>query len=209
MGIRGGPYLNPNYWRNTRLIGVSNVEYTSLVQCRSWLPDPIGGIEWLAFGPQDTSCYVPLYAGINDLPKSFSIGDHFEFNRGSARWAFDYVDFHTQVIYSEAIEDVKKSQLEYEAAAVQKTAEIDKQAQDLYAKSPTKAREFLTKYCLDNANKVVNAWWELGDKLLVKYNHFGFYDGVKRSRGRGKPYSQTWQKAVRMMDVLAEPEPQR
>jgi dipeptidase len=208
-GIRGGPYLNPNYWRNTRLIGVSNVEYTSLVQCRGWLPDPIGGIEWLAFGPQDTSCYVPLYAGINDLPKSFSIGDHFEFNRGSARWAFDYVDFHTQVVYSEAIEDVKKSQLEYEAAAVQKTAEIDKQAQDLYTKSPAKAREFLTKYCLDNANKVVNAWWELGDKLLVKYNHFGFYDGAKRNRGRGKPYSQTWQKAVRMIDILTEPEPQR
>jgi len=208
-GIRGGPYQNPNYWRNTRLIGVSNVEYTSLVQCRSWLPDPIGGIVWLAFGPQDTSCYMPLYAGINDLPKSFSVGDHFEFNRGSARWAFDYVDFHTQVVYSEAIEDVKKAQLEYEAAAVQKTAEIDKQAQDLYAKSPAKARELLTKYCLENANKVVNAWWELGDKLLVKYNHFGFYDGAKRSRGRGKPYSQTWQKAVRMIDVLTEPEPQR
>jgi dipeptidase len=208
-GIRGGPYANPYYWGGTRKISVANVEYTSLVQCRSWLPNDIGGIVWLAFGPQDTSCYMPLYAGITQMPKSFTIGDHFEFNRASARWAFDYVDFHTQVVYSEAIEDVKKAQIEYESAVVQRTAEIDKQAQDLSAKSPAKAREFLTKYCLDNANKVVNAWWDLGDKLLVKYNHFGFYDMEKRSRGRAKPAPSIWQKAVRMMDIMAEQEPQR
>ncbi|MGA2585886.1 MAG: C69 family dipeptidase [Candidatus Aminicenantales bacterium] len=208
-GIRGGPYLNPNYWSGTRKISVANVEYTSLVQCRAGLPNDIGGIVWLAFGPQDTSCYMPLYAGITEMPKSFMIGDHFVLNRASARWAFDYTDFHTQVAYSEAIEDVKKAQIEYEAGVVQKTAEIDKQAQDLHAKNPAKARQFLTKYCLDNANKVVNAWWELGDKLLVKYNHFGFYDEAKRSRGRGKPAASIWQKAVRMIDVLVDQEPQR
>jgi dipeptidase len=208
-GIRGGPYQNPYYWAGTRKISVANVEYTSLVQCRSGLPNDIGGIVWLSFGPQDTACYMPLYAGITEMPKSFMIGDHFELNRASARWAFDYTDFHVQVAYSEAIEDVKKAQLEYEGGAVQKTAEIDKQAQDLYAKNRAKAREFLTKYCLDNANKVVNAWWELGDKILVKYNHFGFYDSQKRSRGRGKPAPSIWQKAVRMVDVLVEQEPSR
>jgi dipeptidase len=205
-GIRGGPYLNPNYWAGTRKISVANVEYTSLVQCRGGMPNEIGGIVWLAFGPQDTSCYMPLYAGITAMPNSFTIGDHFVLNRGSARWAFDYTDFHVQVAYSEAIEDVKKAQMEYESSVVQKIPEIDKQAQDLYAKNKTKAREFLTKFCLDNAQKVVAAWWDLGDELLVKYNHFGFYDSEKRSRGRAKPTTPIWQKAVRMMDVLADME---
>jgi len=209
-GIRGGPFANPNYWKATRKISVANVEYTSLVQCRGWLPNPIGGIVWLAFGPQDTSCYIPLYAGMAALPKSFAVGDHFEFNRASARWAFDYVDFHTQVVYSEAIQDVKKAQLEYEAGAVAKTAEIDKKAQELYAKSPGKARDFLTKYGLDNADKVVNAWWELGDKLLVKFNHLALYDTEKRGRERNRPgYPELWRKAVRMIDVMTEAETQR
>ena len=147
---------------------------------------------------------------MTEMPKSFMIGDHYEFNRGSARWAFDYVDFHAQVVYSEAIEDIKKAQVEYEAGAIAKIPEIDKQAQDLYAKNKAKGLEFLTKYCLDNAQKVVNAWWELGDKLLVKYNHFGFYDAEKRSRERGKPaYPELWRKAVRMIDVLTEQEAQR
>ena len=113
-GIRGGQYLNPNYYSGTRKISVNNVEYTSLVQCRSGLPNDIGGIIWLSFGPQDTAVYMPLYAGITAMPKSFMLGDHFELNRASARWAFDYTDFHVQVAYSEAIEDVKKAQIEYE-----------------------------------------------------------------------------------------------
>jgi len=205
-GIRGGPYANPNYYAGTRTIGTRGAEYTTVTQCRGWLPAPIGGIVWLAWGSQDTSCYMPFYAGITAVPKSFNIGDHWELNRGSARWAFDYADFHAQVAYSEAIEDIKKARIEWEVGAVTKVAEIDQKAQELYAKSPAKAVELLTNYCLDNANKVVAAWWELGDKLLVKYNHFGFYDAEKRNRARGKSAPQLWQKAVRMMDVYTEAE---
>jgi dipeptidase len=204
QGIRGGPFQNPNYYRNTRKISVANAEYTTVTQCRSWLPDPVGGIVWLSWGAQDTACYMPFYAGVTAMPKSFSLGDHYEFNRASARWAFDYVDFHTQVAYSLAIEDVKKAQLEWEGGAVTKIPDVDKQAQALYAKSPAKAVEFLTRFSNDNADKVVAAWWDLGDKLLVKYNHFGFYDAAKRSRERVQPYGEIWRRAVRAVDAWIE-----
>jgi dipeptidase len=204
QGIRGGPFQNPNYYSGTRKISVSNVEYTSLVQCRSGLPNPIGGIMWVAFGDQATSCYIPIYAGMTAIPKSFTVGDHFEFNRASARWAMDYVDFHTQVVYNQAIKDVQKAQLEYEGAAVQAIPEIDKAALELYAKKPAKAAEYLTKTCIAQADKIVAAWWDLGDKLLVKYNHLGFYNSEKRNRERVQLYDQTWQKAVKMVDTWIE-----
>jgi len=205
-GIRGGPFSNPNYWSSTRTIGTGRAEYTSITQSRSWLPNPIGGIVWMAWGAQETSCYLPFYAGVTAIPKSFSVGDHWEFNRASARWAFDYVDFHTQVVYSSAIEDVKIAQAEWEGGALTRLIEIDKQAGDLYQKNPARAIKFLTDYCLDNANRVVNAWWELGDLLLVKYNHFGFYDSEKRTRDRSKPtYPDWWKKIVKMYDIWLEP----
>jgi len=205
-GIRGGPFSNPNYYRATRCICTNRVEYTSLVQCRGWLPNPIGGIVWVAFGAQDTSCYTPLYAGITRIPDAFSIGDHWVFDRKSARWAFDYVDFHTQVVYSYAIEDVKKAQAEWEGGAVARMAEIDKKAQELYQKDKAKAIKFLTDYSLSNADNIIRAWWNLGDQLLVKYNHFGFYDTERRGTERGKPaYPDWWTKAVKMLDVLTEP----
>ena len=206
-GIRGGPFANPNYYPATRTIGTNRAEYTTVTQCRGWLPAPLGGIVWLAWGAQDTSCYIPFYAGVAKIPKSYNIGDHWEFNRASARWAFDYVDYHVQAAYADAIADVKKAQQEWEGGALTKIPETDEKAEEIYAKSPAKAVQYLTNFCLDNADKAVAAWWDLGDKLLVKYNHFGYYDLEKRGRERGKPiHPDLWRRAVGMVDILVEPE---
>jgi dipeptidase len=202
-GIRGGPFMNPNYHRAARQISVPNVEYTTLTQCRAWLPPAIGGIVWIALGAQDTSCYIPFYAGVTDIPKAYTVGDHWVFNRDSARWAFDYVDFHTQVAYAPAIEVVKAAQVKWEAEAVARTAETDGRAEALYKKNPAEAVRFLTGYCLSNARSVIEAWWKLGDDLLVRFDHFGDYDPLQRTRGRTQPSdSSLWPKAVKAIDIL-------
>ncbi|MDI6844547.1 MAG: C69 family dipeptidase [Candidatus Saccharicenans sp.] len=204
-GIRGGPFKNPNYYRQARTICDSRAEYTTVTQCRDWLPDPIGGIVWIAFGSQDTSCYMPFYAGVSELPKSFSVGDHWVFSRDSARWAFDYVDFHVQVIYSEAIKDVQLAIEKYERPVIEQIPEIDRRAVELYKKNPNEAIKFLTAFCLNNAQNVIKAWWELGDQLLVKYNHLYLYNVEKRTFQRRFPvYSDIWQKAVKVFDILFE-----
>ncbi len=64
-------------------------------------------------------------------------------NRDSARWAFDYADFHVQAAYNAAIEDVQEAQAKYEAAVAARIPEIDKQALDLYNKKPAKAAQFI------------------------------------------------------------------
>jgi len=55
-GLRGGPLGNPDDSTATRTIETNRAECTTVTQSRSWLPDPIGGIVWLARGSQDTSC---------------------------------------------------------------------------------------------------------------------------------------------------------
>ena len=205
-GIRGGPLANPNLYRGTRTIGTNRAEYTTITQCRGWLPAPVGGLVWIAFGAQDTSCYIPLYAGVNDVPRSFRIGDHFEFNRDSARWAFDYVDYHVQPAYMYALEDVKQAQAQFEQSIAARIPEFDKEAAARYQKSPVDAAGYLTGICLSNAEEVVKAWWNLGDKLLVKYDHGGLYNVDKRTRDSGKPeISETWRKAVKMVDAWVDP----
>ena len=194
-GLQGGPFKNPNYlprpfelkgktYNTARTIGVNRAEYTTVTQCREGMPGPIGGIVWLSFGAQDTACYMPLYAGITDIPDSFKVGDHWQFSRESARWAFDYVDFHTQVVYSMAIEDVKKEIINWEDSAIARVSTIDKVALDLFRKDPAHAAAFLTDYSINHANSVVDAWWELGNQLLVKYNHLWLYDAEKRKVGK-------------------------
>jgi len=204
-GVRGGPFQNPNYYQSIRLISVPNAEYTTMTQCRAWLPHAVGGIVWIALGAQDTSCYIPFYAGITEVPRSFSIGDHWVFNRDSARWAFDYVDYHVQPAYDPAIEDVQAARVQWEAGAVVRTPEIDQRAAELFKRNPAQAVRFLTGYCLNNANSVINAWWKLGDDLLVKYNHLGNYNALKRTSGRIKiPNVELWQKAVKVIDIVTK-----
>ncbi len=206
-GLRGGPFQNPNYYRGTRLISVPNVEYTTLTQCRSWLPDPIGGLVWVALGAQDTSCYVPFYAGATAVPASFTVGDHFVLDRKSARWAFDYVDFHTQVAYNAAIQDVKAARKVWEDGALERIAEIDRLAVDLHGRNPREAIKHVTGFTLANAQSVVDAWWKLGDDIWVKYNHLAQYDPEKRRSGRIPTANpEWWNKAVRAIDVLSEPD---
>jgi len=192
-GLQGGPFENPNYlprpfqlegqtYNTSRIISVNRAEYVTVTQSRSWLPNPIGGIVWLCWGAQDTSCFMPFYAGVTRIPRSFEIGDHWNFSRESARWAFDYADFHTQVMYSYAIQDVREAQLKWEKSAVDKTPNIDAWALDIHKKDPAQARQFLTDYCNNNATAVIDAWWKLGDDLLVKYNHLWIYDAKTRKQ---------------------------
>ncbi len=209
QGIRGGPFKNPNYFnrRAPRVIADGRAEYTTVTQSRAGLPDPIGGLVWIAFGAQDTACYMPFYAGVTELPKSFAVGDHWTFSRDAARWAFDYTDFHVQVVYSEAIKDVHAAQAKYEAGMIARIPEIDAQALALYKKKPAEAARFLTGFSLNNAQTVVNAWWKLGDDLLVKYNRLYLYDVEKRSYNRSQPATPDWwKKAVKAFDILMEPD---
>jgi dipeptidase len=208
-GIRGGPFKNPNYFnrRAPRVIDDGRAEYTTVTQSRAGYPDAIGGIVWIAFGSQDTACYMPFYAGVTELPKSFMVGDHWTFSRDAARWAFDYTDFHVQVVYSEAIKDVQAAQAKYETDVIARIPEIDQQALALLKKKPAEAARFLTGFSLNNATTVVNAWWKLGDDLLVKYNRLYVYDTEKRNYERAKPaVPEWWKKAVRAFDILMEPD---
>ncbi len=217
LGIRGGPFANPNYtfrmsldekyYGLPRSIGMNGSEYTTVIQVRDWLPDPIGGVLWLSLGSLNTTCFVPFYGGITEMPQSYQFGDHWEFDRRVARWAFDYADFHTQVVYSYAIQDVREAQERWETSAVERTTDIDAKALVLYKESPEKAREYLTQYCCDNANAVVNAWWKLGDDLLVKYNKLRRYN-VEERRAQRLEYPEEWIRALIEMNQL-EPRPAR
>jgi dipeptidase len=78
---------------------------------------------------------------------------------------------------------------------------IDQIAGELFKKDPAQAAEFLTDYCLNNANSVVDAWWKLGDDLLVKYNKVFLYDTETREFNRIQ-YPDWWLKKIIEYDKL-------
>ncbi len=148
-----------------------HTEYTSVCQSRNWLPDAIGGILWLGPGEADSTCFMPFYCGITAMPASFGIGSHWEFNREAARSAFEYVDYIMLPFYQLTLPYVEAAQHRYEAGQIAEVAAVDAFALELYDNNPASAAAYLTDYCIENADDIVDAWWTLGDTLIMYFAH--------------------------------------
>ncbi len=210
-GVAAGPYGTPYRWRPLywtladesgdsveysweRPISTQQTGFTSIAQCRSWLPDPIGGVYW--YGVDDTwfTCYIPLYAGIDTVPRSFTVGSISEFSWESAWWVFNFVSNFTNLRYQYMIQDVQKVQRELEGNALAMQAAVEKAALETYKNDPATARRFLTDYCISHAETVVRRWRELGENLIVKYNDGYIIKEDGRAEGIG--YPENWLKTV-------------
>ena len=179
IGLPAGPWGCPNWprsnqnvssYRPKRSIAVMCSEYVVINQIRGWLPDPIAGIVWWGVDDGDTTCYVPFYCGIDELPEAYTIGNHHKFDSDSAFWIFNLVGNIAQLRYCEMIKEINLVQRRIESSEVDMQEFIDARALELYTKDPDLAREFLTDYCITNANKVVDQWWLLLSDLLNRYD---------------------------------------
>jgi dipeptidase len=147
-----------------------DTRYSTVSVARNWLPDPIGGVTWYGPSATKTTCYMPLYCGINEFPRSFSTGTcQWVFNREVAWWAFESVKDLADQKFSYMIKDINAVQERREGKQFAMQPAIEQAALMLYKTDPKLAREYLTNYCVDNANNVVSEWWKLFDYLIAKY----------------------------------------
>jgi dipeptidase len=182
--VGAGPYKLPYRWRgltwkvdsatycNERAISTQQTGFSFVAQSRSWLPDPIGGINW--FGVDDTysTCYVPIYCGIQEIPECFRVGngDMLTYSETSAFWTFNTVSNFAYLRYDDMIEDIRKVQANLETKFQEYTPVIDQAAKTLWdAGKQAEARQFLSDYSVNQANGMTAEWKKLSHYLLIKY----------------------------------------
>lgn len=207
--IGGGPFNLPYRWRpltwkvdsveyfNERATSTQQTGFSFVAQARSWLPDPIGGVLW--FGVDDTysTVYVPFYCGIQSIPHNFAVGtgSFHNFTWESAFWVFNFVaNYIYGGRYWDMIQDVQVVQRQLEGKFLADQSEIDQAALYLYKNSPRLAREYLERYCAEQAVQTIKCWRKLGESLIVKY-----LDGnVKDEKGQvtHPPYPETWYRQI-------------
>lgn len=182
--LGAGPYQLPYRWRgltwtvdsveycNERAISTQQTGFSFVTQSRSWLPDPIGGIIW--FGVDDTysTCYVPMYCGITEIPECFRVGngDMLTYSETSAFWTFNKVTNFAYLRYNAMIGHIRERQAQLEGKFIAHTPAIDQAAKMLYDKEGIDvARDFLTTYSVNEANNMTKEWETLFQYLLIKY----------------------------------------
>ena len=210
-GITAGPFGNPYRYPgpmdagndtgdpNAKLEGawerplsIYRSGYSYVLQARSWLPDPIGGIAW--FGPDEpmSTVITPFYVGVDSIAKPYYTGFSDKFDQQSAWWAFNFVANWAAIKYSYIIKDIKQKQNELELAAFESIKKTDEAAQKLYKEDPGKARALLTHYSKAQANMVVGEWWKLAWQLVAKYSDGYVNEPGKMAQEVG--YPKQWYK---------------
>ena len=201
-GMDAGPFGTPNRWRPLtweidsveyvweRPISTQQTAFSFVSQSRPWLADPVGGVFWYGMDDTYTTCYVPLYCGITEIPESYTIGSLGKFSWDSAWWVFNFVANIANLKYSYMIKDIQNVQEELEGNLIALQPVIDRVALQLYESDIELMKRFLTDYSVTHAERVVKRWKQLGEFLLTKYN-----DGyVKDEKGRPRSvgYPEEW-----------------
>ncbi|MDZ7743215.1 MAG: C69 family dipeptidase [Bacteroidota bacterium] len=158
-------------WRGERTIARWYTMYATIIQCRDWLPDPVGGVVWLAQDNVQSSVYIPVYAGVTDLPDSYKTpGRPNGYTRESAWWAFNRLGTLACQRWGDMRHDVEAVWKPMQTQLFEQQPRIEEEALQLYDKKPKKGIEFLTDYTNQWGNKVVEEAWKLGDRLWTKYD---------------------------------------
>jgi len=159
-------------WRGERTIARWYTMYATIIQCRDWLPDEIGGVVWLAMDNVATSIYIPVYCSVIDLPQPYKTpGRPNGYTTESAWWAFNRMGTLAAQRWGDIRLDVDAVWNPWQKELFENQELIEQQALDLYkAKKPEKTREFLTNYTDEWGNKVVVKAWKLGDFIWTKYD---------------------------------------
>ncbi len=206
--IGSGPYECPYRWRpltwkvdevkyvNERATSTQQTGFSFVSQCRSWLPDPIGGVHWFSVDDTYSTVYNPIYCGSRRVPESYAVGngDFHNFTWDSAFWVFNWVSNYSYLRYSEMIVDIRLLQRELEGTYLADQRRIDEAAVALYEKSPNLAIEYVTDYSTRTADSTVDRWRKLGTDLIVKYMDGNLKDELGNVKHIG--YPESWYRKV-------------
>jgi len=158
-------------WRGERPIARWYCMYVTVIQSRSWLPDPVGGIVWFGYSNPAMTTYVPLYAGVTALPEDYRTdGRTTGFSHRAAWWAFNRVATIAAHRWGDMRKDVAAVRDPLQEKLLSQQKEIAEAASKLLGESEEKGRAFLTRKSAEACAEAVSAYWNLGDLLWTRYN---------------------------------------
>ncbi len=206
QGVDAGPYGLPQRWRPLlwkvdgaeyvweRPIATQQTAFTFVSQSRAWMPDPVGGLFWYGVDDAYTSCYIPLYCGIDAVPKSYTGGSNSKFSWDSAWWVFNFVSNYAYLKWSYMVPEIQACQKDIESNFLALQPAVEKTAVELLKTNPNLAVRYLTDYSVMHGEQTVGRWRELAEHLMTKYN-----DGYVRDiRGQYPEagYPEAWLRRV-------------
>jgi dipeptidase len=159
-------------WLGERTIARWYTMYATIIQCREWLPDEIGGVVWLALDNVSSSIYIPVYCSVSDLPVSYKTPGRINgYSRESAWWAFNRLGTLTAQRWGDMRYDVNEVWDSWQNELFDQQAAFEDRAIELYKRGKKdELVNYLTGRTMEWGDKVVEKAWDLGDMLWTRYD---------------------------------------
>lgn len=160
--------------KNIRTVSVPWCAYSTVIQCRDWLPDGIGGVAWVAFDNPGESPRFPIFAGGASLPALLEVcGQHRE-RHDAALWRFRKPNRLATVRWGESRDDIEAARDHFMRKADIELPALEAEYQRLSAEGKEEeAAALLDNYTRDYLGAEILTWDELGARLW-KNNWKGF-----------------------------------
>ena len=178
-----GPYECPYRWRpmsfkvdgkeyvHERATATQQTGFTFVAQCRSWLPDEIGGILWFGVDDAASSVYFPMYSAATEVPFAFAVGNGsmMEFTNKAAFWGCNQVTNFAYTRYNLIHPEIRAKQVALEKQYVNVVQMIDAGAKEMLAQDKESAIKFITDFSCRTGNHLVDTWRDFYGYLFCKF----------------------------------------
>ncbi len=176
---------------NERAIATQQTGFWFVGQSRGWLPDEIGGVNWFGCDDAATSYLTPIYTSTYEVPECFRVGNGnmITYSPTSAFWMTNRVANACYKAYNIMFPTVDAAIDAWEAEMAEAVVKADEEALAIYKAAQEKPRKqirrndkcrktvdpyeevrnYLTRFSVDNAQRIFEKWVTLEELLLVKF----------------------------------------
>ena len=186
-GIAAGPYGDPHrfigpydgnqndiskgktmYGAWERPVSVFYQGYTYVCEVQPDAKELTKGIMW--FGPDVsyTTVFTPFFSKSEQIAKSFQTGGPQCFESDVAWWVFNFVNGWTRLNFQLITNsDIVPLQKILENNSVNLIVDLRK---NTFTMTEQEAKNYITKTCIENANKILDGWWNMAKNIVAKYS---------------------------------------
>jgi dipeptidase len=158
--------LNDSTMQNIRTVSVSWCAYSTVIQLRSWMPDDIGGVAWVALDNPGQSPRFPVFSGNTELPMMLGVCGQHRKREDAALWHYREANRISSMRWGQTRNSILSAQQYFLDKAEREQSFVEQTWWNTDEKERT---AFLNGYAADFFNATIGRWDELAKKYWRQF----------------------------------------
>ena len=155
---------------NIRTVSVSWSAYSTIIQCRDWLPDGVGCVAWVCLDNPGQSPRFPIFAGSTDMPEMLKVCGQLRERDDAALWHFRKPNRLATVRWGQSRKFTEPARDYFLTKGQRELPMVETLYKQLLEQGKdAEAAQLLTDYQKDFFGATILRWDELGSRIWQQH----------------------------------------